>query len=547
MCIVLLGATHNYNSASCLVYVPKDGATHTGTQLGIHFFDNDGVIAAAVERGDLTVGKTGKTSITNVKSAKPAKSSPVPTKKKKISEQPTVHYPGHTILESDTPLDDSKLVGKLKLITLESAQASINFLANFMKENDHDRFVGHIFNPLWTRLKDQGSELGLNWRYDPYRNTLSPRNWCFVPPSSKLGVKGKVGKDYFISEEHVVLCVLNEISTMKQVSHLVAQHEESFSTIVPVLTRAVEENLEYKDAKRGASSSVRTRRIKSTFQPGEQDSPVKKPSPKSGAKRKSPQQKTESAAKRSASKKRKASTKITPETKVGSSTKKQKSLPQHDDEEHLSPSFHMSQTQAQAVPVSTSSYNRRSPGNNNGPLNGLSFFYSGIDPNFHIEEKIKRLGGKIAKHTSFTNENAHRNAFFLADYTSWRKLKYIYAAALGAPMLHYKWLVDLEKKYKENEATKPFDSELYIKYRLPTGLDLEQGYYPLQRASNARAWDPPGMRRGEGSPIFHGMTIALAIDEVQEHEWYVFFLSQFSLSTHYIIDSYFSLLPLDKL
>ena len=512
-----MSSTHNCNFAPCLVYVPKDGATHTGTQLGIHFFDNDGVIAAAVERGDLTVGKTSKAS--TKKPAKSAKSSPPLTKKKKISEQPLVHYPGHTILESDTPLDDCELVGKLKLITLESAQASINFLANFMRENDHDRFVGHIFNPLWTRLKDQGAELGLNWRYDPYRNALSSRNWCFVPPSSKLGVKGKVGKDYFISEEQVVLCVLNEVSTMKQVSHLVAEHEKSFATIVPVLTRAVEENLEYKDAKRGASASVRTRRIKSTFQPGEQDSPLKKPSPnKSGAKRKSPQQK-ESAAKRKASK-------ITPEAKVGSSTKKQKTLPlPEDEEEHMSPSFHMSQTQAPVIPVSTSSYNRRSPGNNNGPLNGLSFFYSGIDPNFHIEEKIKRLGGTIAKHTSFTTENSHRHAFFLADYTSWRKLKYIYAAALGAPMLHYQWLVDLEKKYKENEATKPFDSELYIKYRLPTGLDLEQGYFPLQRASNARAWDPPGMRRGEGTPIFHGMTIALAIDEVQEREWYVYYSS----------------------
>lgn len=64
-----------------------------------------------------------------------------------------------------------------------------------------------------------------------------------------------------------------------------------------------------------------------------------------------------------------------------------------------------------------------------------------------------------------------------------------------------------------------FDSELFIKYRLPLGLDLSMNVYPLQRASNARSWDPPGRAKGLGETVFEGMTIALAVDPAQAPEW----------------------------
>ena len=146
------------------------------------------------------------------------------------------------------------------------------------------------------------------------------------------------------------------------------------------------------------------------------------------------------------------------------------------------------------------------------------FFYSGIDPKFMIDEKIKRLGGKIVPYKSLTVAKANRKVFFLADYTSWRKMKYIYAASLGSPMLHYQWIDELEAKYREQGA-KAFDSELFIRYRLPLGLDQAKGYFPLQRASNARSWDPPGCMKGGGNTVFHGMKIALAIDQAQESDW----------------------------
>ena len=151
------------------------------------------------------------------------------------------------------------------------------------------------------------------------------------------------------------------------------------------------------------------------------------------------------------------------------------------------------------------------------------FFYSGIDSSFKIEERITRLGGKVVQQSSLTVESARRKTFFLADYNCWRKMKYILANSLGTPMLHFQWIAELEQKYHEVGTAKPFDSELYKKYRLPLGLDVSRGIYPLQRASNARTWDPPGHIKGEGEKIFHGMTIALAlaIEDTQAIEWYV--------------------------
>lgn len=86
-------------------------------------------------------------------------------------------------------------------------------------------------------------------------------------------------------------------------------------------------------------------------------------------------------------------------------------------------------------------------------------------------------------------------------------------------MLHYQWLVDLDRKFQECGTAKPMDSELYTKYRLPLGLDLSRGFFPLQRASAARCWDPPGLTKGDGLTVFHGMSIALAVDEDHQTTW----------------------------
>lgn len=218
----------------CTVYVPKDGATHAGTQLGIHFFDCDQVIAAAIDRGDIIDSCSKSTS-------KIHPVQPVQLMQDQARTKPT----------SDSSMDDSKFCGASKMLTLESARSCIDILANFVRKNDHERFVGIFFTPLWQRLREQGAGPEMKWRYDANRNPLAKCSWCFVPPTSQLGGKGKAGYDYFETEEQVALVVLKEVRSIQELSIVLADHNESFSSVFPVLERAVEEKLEYVDAKRG--------------------------------------------------------------------------------------------------------------------------------------------------------------------------------------------------------------------------------------------------------------------------------------------------------
>ena len=245
-----MSIVHPLTTVSFSVYVPPDGSTHAGTQLGIHFFDDiHQAVEAAIKRGDLPQ--------TSGKAPSPKKSAPPKPKapkanKKRSPEKP--HYPGYTELTNDNPLDDTKLCGKSKILTLESAKACIDLVALFAVNDD--RFVGSFFQPLWNRLKSQGADADtnsdINWRYEAFRGDLS-RNWCFVPPSSTLGAKGVLGKDYYLTEEQVVLCVLKEVLTMKgkDISCFLDDQRESFATLIPVLTRAVDGSMEYNDAKEG--------------------------------------------------------------------------------------------------------------------------------------------------------------------------------------------------------------------------------------------------------------------------------------------------------
>lgn len=146
-----------------------------------------------------------------------------------------------------------KVINSDKL-TISSVYTIIDILTKFVREDDHDRFVGSFFTPLWHCLKDQGMNTNgtdLRWMWEPNRNKLSTRNWCFVPSSSKIGKDGQLGVDYFLTEEQVVLCVLKEISTLKELSSLYADHKSSFVTIMHVLEVAVNDNLDYLGAKLG--------------------------------------------------------------------------------------------------------------------------------------------------------------------------------------------------------------------------------------------------------------------------------------------------------
>ena len=474
------------------VYVPKDGATHMGCQIGIHFFEADQVIPEAIRRGDLNADEHV---------VLPSKENDTPRATNQIKQR------------IDVAMDDTKLYG---LVTLETARVAIDLVGRFVCGQDSAAsFRGQLFDALWQRLKEQGGvDTGNNWRYEPYSSPLSLYSWCFVPPTSSLGNKGRLGEDYYVREEHLVLGVLQSVTSLSEVSGLLKKKYSAFSTVMPILVRAVDNNMSYEDARDGKDPTVRSRRARVL------DSPVKSEKVKSSRKKSPRQPKVSSIAEAAliSSKKKPIITRKTPDKKRSrtvspntGSGKKQKT----EETEHISPSFHMDQTQTQ-VPVP--SYERRNPSSSSGPLSGYTFMCSGV--NRSVNERIKKLGGELAAFESLNRSNSCRKLFFLSDHQCWRKPKYVYAVALGAPMLHIDWLSRIEEKYEENGEVTVFNSSLYVQHRLPTGLDLFQRSYTLQRASHARDWVRPGGRDTDGRPtdIFEGMTIALALG-AEEKTW----------------------------
>jgi hypothetical protein len=474
------------------VYVPKDGATHMGCQSGIHFFtDLDQVITEAIKRGDLEGDEPAQALASN--------------------QDVTPKATNQSKTQSNNEMDDTKLYG---LVTLETARFAVDLVGRFVRGQDSAAtFRGHLFDPLWQRLKEQGAEAGNNWKYEPYSSALSLYSWCFVPPTSASGNKGKLGEDYYVKEEHLVLGVLQSVVSLKEISGLMRKKQSTFSTVLGTLTRAVDNDMSYEDARDGKNPSVRSRRARVIGSP-ETSSKKTKSSRKSSPRRQTKVSSTAEAA-LSSSKKKSAATKKTPDKKrartvspnTGSGNKKKQKV---EVPEHVSPSFHMDQTQTQvAVPT----YERRSPSSASGPLSGFTFMCSGV--NKSVNDRIKKLGGEIVGIESLNRSKAYKKLFFLSDQQGWRKPKYVFAAALGAPMLHIDWLAQIEEKYEEEGEVSVFDSSLYTRYRLPTGLDLFHRAYTLQRASHARDWVQPGGRDGG---IFEGMTIALALGK-EEQVW----------------------------
>ena len=169
----------------------------------------------------------------------------------------------------DVTANDTKLVGTHRVITLRTARDSIRLVAAFVRgleDGVDSSFVRDFFAPMWSRLKEQGNERDHSRR----RRKGGGRNSCrwriesmayFPPPSPSRAVySGEAGggrlpgqlagRDYHLSKESVALCVLEDISTLEEVSGPYAIHVHRFATIMPILDRAVTDDIDFGEARR---------------------------------------------------------------------------------------------------------------------------------------------------------------------------------------------------------------------------------------------------------------------------------------------------------
>lgn len=386
--------------------MPPDGSTHKGCSLGIHFFHGEQVMDAAMKRGHIS-SENGDLSNT-------------------VSHQSENEWSDANEEEDDgqlldAPMDDSKLVGPSKLITVETGRLSIELVASFMKDESVS-FKATLFNPIWQRLKVQG--LDLNWKYEKCTGAVSlSRNWCYVPPSSDLGSKGYKGSDFFVKEEDVVLQVLQDAITLLDLSPLVTKYATSISPFMAILTRAVQDEMvrcvlsafdfkrscssifqDYGDARTGKSPKTRSRRKTTALLNDAEEED------------KAPKKRTTTPSKRSCTPRTAGKRKLPNSTSFSggimtTAKKKKKSSPS------VSPAFHSSQTQRnEAVPPS---FGRVSSSSSAGPLNSYEFFFSGegvSDKNKNsIEARVKKLGGKVANISSDIGDKCSFKLFFLSE------------------------------------------------------------------------------------------------------------------------------------
>jgi len=159
------------------------------------------------------------------------------------------------------------------------------------------------------------------------------------------------------------------------------------------------------------------------------------------------------------------------------------------------------------------------------PLIGLSFFLSGMAST--VAETIVSLGGKVLGEVTGENlkpRHVQRRLFFISQPERRRTHKYLLASALGVPMLHFRWVFELKKRWSEfisnggktgiiTKGPSPFDSKLYGSHRLPLGFSTESGLYELQRASNAKRWSRPSCDE-KGTALFDGLKVVLALESI---------------------------------
>ena len=173
-------------------------------------------------------------------------------------------------------VNDTKLVGNQQLITLDTAQYAIHLVSEYQTINHPSKtFRKDLFDPLWQRLKEQGCNdtltkshmkankrrygnkgttkfSNISWRSERNIDKLSIYNWVYVPPTSTFGHDKKgmnvPGVDYYNTEERLVRDVLQEISALDELSDLYAANVDYFSSIMPILERAVSQGIDYKNA-----------------------------------------------------------------------------------------------------------------------------------------------------------------------------------------------------------------------------------------------------------------------------------------------------------
>lgn len=566
-----------------MVYVPPHGSTKKGAQESVDFYTTESeVIQAAHTFGHLPDASsrynhdsvsheeescsTHEPECSFFETLQQGSNNACNGNSNEFIESQTSENGNQKIFEgtSDCLLDGS-------FFTLNSLRKCARCMKNFITQLDCDmkHFRSQLWKPIWEILSSQGNlDKQLRWTYIRCTGQLSPRTWIYGTPNSRGFRSGKLGIDYFITEESVIVCMLAEIlkidpspldkASLSKISELFPPScDDGFCNSAK--TRTLRKSKRQPEVIDGGTSVKQARVEKNNVAicvEAENKSPVRadsiclSQSAVSGV---------QMLLELSKSKGKTSPIFVKGGKLQDMNADKQNGVILNPDagtehgplnlaafrkgkcyREDIIPVLpaemnstvntvcktpighcHMSQSPSVSLNSRTGVVKLRKQVD---LLRGFSFLLSGCS---HVSEQVARMGGNVIETVadiSLKRTEVGSKLFFLSEPSCRRRTKYLLAVALGLPMLHYHCLNDLE----HGKFLSLFDNELYKIWRLPTGLSIFSGVFVLQRARHACVWAPPGFE--DGRVICQDMTFILALEEENLiKDWLVFCLSKFKV------------------
>uniref|UniRef100_A0A7S2PEG0 BRCT domain-containing protein n=1 Tax=Leptocylindrus danicus TaxID=163516 RepID=A0A7S2PEG0_9STRA len=439
---------------------------------------------------------------------------------------------------SSSSSEDTEVIADGQLLTQVSMERCSRYCNKMLGSSNTAltelQVIRMLFNPIWTILKSQGTGKPSKWQYVPqsYNKLLSPHIWA-VPGNDTNYLKEKPLQDsgYFETQMEVLACVCEYLRHQGMLSEkawqciLAASSQKNNSRSSRSRRASVSRGDEQPQQKEN-SSAKKSRKRKSSLESSSSKIKKKKaettptgkvpsaPKHKSVEKKKVVKAKSKPKATEEKKKVRTAHVVVREEpTYFGDADSESISTKSSNGagilrRNHVSPSSMSGKTDTTSSGESSSltsvSTNGR-PSNfdstkeqpfqrtkavtastRRGVLTGVTFLLVGVDDvgfGNNIRQIVLDLGGIIAESITAVQmpvfHEGKNSVFFVSHPSQRRTLKYIFAAALQIPMLHYNWVLEMRKRVQQGSSPDPFDEKLFESMRLPYGLSLSSRRFKL--------------------------------------------------------------------
>lgn len=470
--------------------------------------------------------------------------------------------------------DDTEVIADGQLLTQVSMERCTKICNRVLgsKEDSlsEEQITRRLFNPIWIILKNQGAGSSSKWNYvyQSYNKLISTYVWA-VPGNdhtNTLTKKPSQGSGYFETEMEVLACVCEYLRHHDMLSerawHCIEAAKSQNNNSRSSRSRRASISKNDKDHREKQNSSTKSRKRKSSVESSLSTAKKKKnqavpvaddsDAPKSRSVENKQESKAKSKPKATKQKKKVKTAHVVVHEVPARSSASTDGAPFLLNDDNVSLSTRSTDAgilrRKQVSPSSMSGKTDTTSGETSSltsvctygwhpnfhsiketamaastkqvVLTGITFLLVGVDDAcaHNIRQTVLDLGGSITETIAAVQmpvfHDGKNRVFLLSHPGQRRSTKYIFAAALQIPMLHYNWVLDIHKRVQQGLSFDPFDGSLLESMRLPHGLSLSSRRYKLP---------PPFSLKKVGSidkNFLKGITLMVVLgNQYLEEEW----------------------------